>query len=31
MVGAMPPLPQYTFTTLCSVKAHAQLYLYLCK
>jgi hypothetical protein len=29
MRGAIPPLPQYAFIALCSVKAKGQLYLYL--
>jgi hypothetical protein len=29
MRGAIPPLPQYTFMALCSVKAQGQLYFYL--
>jgi hypothetical protein len=28
MRGALPPLPQYAFMALCSVKAQGQLYLY---
>jgi hypothetical protein len=27
MGGAIPPLPQYAFMALCSVKAQGQLYL----
>jgi len=30
MRGAMPPLAHYTSTAWCLVKAHGQLYLYLC-
>jgi len=29
MSGAIPPLPQYDFTTWCLVKAQGQLYLLL--
>jgi hypothetical protein len=28
MRGAIPPLPQYTFMALCSVKAQGHLYFY---
>jgi hypothetical protein len=29
MRGDIPPLPQYTFTAWCSVKAQRQIYLYM--
>jgi hypothetical protein len=29
MSGDIPPLPQYAFMALCSLKAQVQLYLYL--
>jgi hypothetical protein len=29
MSGAIPPLPQYVFMALCSVKAQGELYLFM--